>query len=111
MKKTSKITIFAISLTLLSACSGKPYEFRDIKSISNDELFEGKEATFSTNKIKKNNTQPQVVYISSPQSALTEWKEGMLTFNEWKKAKELNSAEYQDFVEYQEYLKFINTKK
>lgn len=104
-------SVILITVISLSACSGKPYEFKDIKSISNDELFEGKEATFSTNKIKKNNTQPQVIYISSPQSAPTEWKEGMLTFNEWKKAKELNSAEYQDFIEYQEYLKFINTKK
>lgn len=106
MKKYLFNSLFFISTLVIAACSGKPYTAVDDPTV--DQILANKKPLGSKKKI---NTQPQVIYISSPQSAPVEWKEGMMTFDEWKKAKESNSKEYKDFVEYQEYLKFLNANK
>ena len=106
MNKYLLNSLLVISIIGLTACSGKPYTAID--DPTNAQLLEGKKPLGSK---KKANTQPQVIYISSPQSAPVQWQEGALTFDEWKKAKEENSQDYKDFVEYQEYLKFLEQQK
>ena len=99
---------------LLTACSGKPYE--SIEGRSTSEMLENKKPIWSSDKrLKKESQQQTVIYSPYPQgnypSPVTqELPEGALSFEEWKRAKEANTQEYQDFVEYQQYLQVIGSQ-
>ncbi len=107
--------IIALStVSLLAACGGTPYTAND--NPTTDELLEGKKPIYSgkKNKARKAAAQQQtIIYSPYPQGPVsapnTPLPDGVLSFEQWKQARENNTQEYRDFIEYQQYLNILNT--
>ncbi len=108
--------IIALSIvSLLAACNGTPYTAND--NPTTDELLAGKKPIYSSdrNKARKAQAQQQtLIYSPYPQGPVNLPKqplpEGVLSFEAWKQARENNTQEYRDFVEYQQYLNILKTQ-
>lgn len=112
-----KYVIAGILLLGLFGCSplstDEPIAAEDI-----EDLTEGNKPLWSNNgggsSQRINRSQQQVIYLSNPSSVPSEeliLDENTLSFEDWKKAKESNTEEYQDFLEYKEYLRVQNLQK
>lgn len=104
-----------ISLFLLiAACSNQPAE-EYVDPTEAFDLTEGNKPIWSSNGAKKQQAeqaQPAVVYTPNNTGTLIPLtrKEGVLSFDDWKKAKEANSKEYQEYLEYREYLQTLQSQ-
>lgn len=104
-----KHTLAALMVVGLTACGGQPYEDVDIDNILDDDLLSKKQPIqwgFSKKQRPQSEETPTSLNI-----APIERPEGAMTFDAWKRAKAANHQEYRDFVEYREYLHFLQEQK
>lgn len=109
-----KLITFALIPIAIAACSGnKPFTAND--NPTTEEILEGRKPIYSSDRKKKQAQQQTIIYSPYPQgsypSPVNELPAGALSFEQWKRAKENNTQEYREFVEYQEYLKVLQSQQ
>ena len=99
----------------LMACSGMTAkEFKDIDDYTAEEILANKKPIGSKSKEKAKAAELQLMNPNAAAALYTTIplvrKEGVMSFEQWKKAKEENSQEYQEYLEYREYLQTLQSQ-
>jgi len=91
-------------------------EFKDIDDYTVEEILADKKPIGSKSK-EKAEAEAAKLPLMNPNAAAALYtttplvrKEGVMSFEQWKKAKEENSQEYQEYLEYREYLQTLQSQ-
>ena len=109
-----KYFLIVPALFLMACSQMTAKEFVDIDDLTVEDILGDKKPIGSTSKAKVEDTELPLMNPNTAAALYTTIplvrKEGVMSFEQWKKAKEENSQEYQEYLEYREYLQTLQSQ-